>query len=120
MHTVGRDGACAGAAPRADRDALLLGVADEVPDDEVVVYITHAADDTDLVFQSVSIFPGLVGVALPEAVIAELSEIALVGVAFRHREGRQMIFVKGKFQIAPIGNFRGIFKGLVKPWEQFL
>ena len=120
VHTVGRDGACAGAAPRANGNPLLLGVADEVPDDEVVVYITHAADDTDLVFQSVSIFLGFVWVTLPEAVITKLPEVALVGVPFRHRKGGQVIFVKGEFQIAAVGNFRGIFKGFLQSGEQFL
>ena len=119
VHTVGRDGACAGAAPRADGNPLLLGVADKIPDDEVVVYITHAADNADLVFQPVGVFLGLVGIPLPEAVIAKLPEIALVGVPLRHREGGQMVFVEGKFQIAAVGNFPGIFKGLGKSREQF-
>ena len=120
VHTVGRDGAGAGATARADWDSLLLGVADKVPDDEIVVYITHAADDADLVFQSVSIFLGFVGIPLPEPVIAKLPEIALVGIPWRHREGGQVIFVEGKFQIAAVGDFCRVFKGFRESREQFL
>ena len=118
VHTVGRDGARAGTAPRAHRNSLLLGVADKVPDNEIVVYITHAADDADLVFQPVGVFFWFIGIPLPEAVIAKLPEIALVGIPFRHREGGQMVFMKGKFQIAAVCNFYRIFKGLVKSREQ--
>ena len=120
VHTVGRDGARAGTTSGADRNPLLLGVADEVPDDEIIVYITHAADNADLIFQPVNIFLWLSRIPLPEAVIAKLPEVALVGVPFRHREGGQVIFVKGEFQIAPVGNFRGIFKGFLQSGEQFL
>ena len=120
VHTVGRDGTRAGATPRADGNPLLLGVADEVPDNEVVVYITHATDHADLIFQSVSIFLGRIWVALPKTLIAQLPEVALVGIPFRHWECRQVVFVKGKFQITPLGNFRGVFKGLRQAREQFL
>ena len=45
---VGDDGACAGAAPRANRDAVLLRPVDEVPHAEEVARVFGAADDRQL------------------------------------------------------------------------
>ena len=47
-HRVRDDRAGARAAPRADRDAALLGVPDEVPDDEEVAGEVHLRDDVEL------------------------------------------------------------------------
>ena len=118
MHTVGRDGSGTGATAWADRDPLLLGIADKIPDNQVVVDITHGADDADLILQAVFIFLGLPGIPLLKALIAKLPEIALVGIARGHREGRQVVLVEGKFQIAPIGDLHRIFKGLREPRKQ--
>ena len=118
VHTVGRDGAGTGATAWADRDPLLLGIADKIPDNQVVVDITHGADDADLILQAVFIFLGLLGIPLLKALIAKLPEIALVGIARGHREGRQVVLVEGKFQVAPIGDLHRIFKGLREPRKQ--
>ena len=118
MHTVGRDGSGAGAPPRAHRNALLLGIVDKVPYNEIIVYITHPADDGDLIFQSLPVAVRRIHVPLPEAVKAELAEVFLVGEALRHRESGQMIFVEGELQIAPFGNLPRVFKGLAAAGEQ--
>ena len=118
MHAVGHDGCCTRATARTDRDPLFLGIADEIPYDEVVVYITHPADDTDLVFQPLHIAFRRVGVPLPEAVITQLAEVFLIGVALRHRERGQMVLIEHKFQIAHIGNLLGVGESLVAVGEQ--
>ena len=118
VHAVGHDGGRAGATAGAYGDPLLFGIADEVPDDQIVVDIAHAADNADLVFQAVNVLLGRVFVAFLEAVIAQLPEIGFVGIALRYREGRQMVFVEGKFQIAAVGNFYRIFEGFAAVREQ--
>ena len=46
---VGCNAACTGTTARPHRDALALGVVDEVPHDEEVVHIAHVADGVQLV-----------------------------------------------------------------------
>ena len=118
MDAVGDNGARAGAAPRPHGDPRLLGVVDEIPDDQIIVDIAHGADDTDLILHALPVFLGFLGIPFPEAFIAELSEVFLVGIPLRHRIGGQMILVEGKLHIAHIGNFRRIVKGLVAAREQ--
>ena len=118
MHTVGRYGGRTGATARAHRDSLLLGIVNEIPDYEIVVHIAHTADDTDLILQPVKIFLRLVGIPLPEAIHTELAEVFLIGIALRHREGRQVIFMEGKLQIAPLGNFCRVIKSFLTAGKQ--
>ena len=99
---------------------LTLGVVDKVPDDEVVVYITHPTDDADLIFQPLPVCFGRVRIPLGKALRAQLTEIFLVRIPLRHRVRGQMIFVEGKLQIAPLGNADGIFKGFLAAGEQTL
>ena len=37
-------------------DAGFLGIADKIPNDEIVVHIAHLADDANLILQSLGIF----------------------------------------------------------------
>jgi hypothetical protein len=46
------------AAPRPDRDALLLGPLDEVGDDQEVAVVLHALDHLELVVQTLAVGPG--------------------------------------------------------------
>ena len=48
---IGDERACARAAPRPDRDALRLGVFDEVGDDQEVARELHLDDDVELEFE---------------------------------------------------------------------
>ena len=118
MHTVRNNGSRTGASARANRNAGLLGIVDEVPHNQVVVHIPHSADDADFIFQPLLVFLRRVGVTLPEAVVAQLPEIILVGKALRHREGGQVVLVKYEIQVALLRNFYGIVKGLVAPRKQ--
>ena len=49
VHTVRHDGSSAGATTGTYGDAGFLGIANKIPDDEIVVHIAHPADDTDLI-----------------------------------------------------------------------
>ena len=113
VDAVGHNGTGTGTTARAHRDPRLLGVVNEIPDDEVIVHIAHGADDTDLILHPLSVFPGGLGVPLPEALVAEFPEVFFIGVSLRHRKGRKLVFVEGEFHVAHVRNFGRIFKGLV-------
>ena len=118
MHTVGRNGGSAGASARPNGDARCFCIVDKIPHNKVVIYIAHAADNPDFIFQPLLIFLRLIGIALPEAVIAQLSEKFFVGIALRHRISRQMVFMEHKVQVALLGNFHRVVKGFLTAGEQ--
>ena len=53
VHTVCNNGSRAAATTGTNGDAVFLGVADEIPNDQIVVDIAHSANDADLVFKTV-------------------------------------------------------------------
>ena len=118
MHAVGHNGRCAGATARANRNALFLGVADKVPDNQVVVDIPHPADNPDFVFQPIPVLLGRILIAFPEALFAQLPEVLFIGIPLGNRERGQVVFVEGKLQIAALGNFYRIFKSLFAAREK--
>ena len=118
VHTVGNDGSSTGATARTYGNARFLGITDEIPDDEIIIHIPHAANNIDLIFQTVNVCLGRILIALLKALIAELAEVFLVGIALRHRERGQMVLVEYKFQVAHIGNFNRILKSLVAVGEK--
>ena len=118
VDAVGNNGACSGTTARTHGNARLFCIVDKIPDDQVVVYITHRADDADFILHPLPVFLRFLRITLPEALITELAEVFLVGIALRHRVGGQVILMKGKLHIAHIGNFLGIGKGLVAAGEQ--
>ena len=93
LQAVGHDAPRGGASARPYGDAVAPGVIDEIPHDQEVVHIPHAADDAKLVvkplLQGLSRVPGglcPVPVALRKPVAAQLVKIAPGVVAFRHLE----------------------------------
>ena len=118
VHAVGSNGSGTGASAGSNRDALFLGVTDEVPDDQVVIDVTHSGNNANFILQPVQIFFRRVFIPLLESVIADFPEVFLVGVALGHRKRGQMIFVEHEFQIAHIGNLHSILKSLVAVGEQ--
>ena len=118
VHTICHNGSRAGAAPRTHGNAVDLGIVNEVPDDEIVVYITHPTDNADLIFQPLPVCFGRVWIPLCKALGAQLAEIFLVRIPLRHGIGGQMVFVEGKVQIAPLGNADGVLKGFLAAGEQ--
>ena len=118
VQTIRSYGGRAGATAGSHRDPLLLCVANEIPDNQIVVYIPHAGDDINLIFQSVTIALGRVRVTLMKTVDAELPKIFLVGISLRNRERGQMVLMEGKFQITPLGDFPRIGKGFFTAREK--
>ena len=88
VHTIGHNRSRTGATAGTHRNSGFLGIADKVPDNEIVVHIAHTADDADLIFKSLHIAFRCLRITLPEAVHTELAEIFFIGIAFRHRERR--------------------------------
>ena len=118
MHTIGNDGSRTRASAGANRNSGFFGIADKIPDDEIVIHISHPTDDTDLIFQPFLILRRCIRITFPEAIRAELAEICFVGIALRHRKSGQMVFIKYKFQITPLGNPAGVFKGFIHAGEK--
>ena len=118
-HAVSREAARAAAAAGAHGDALLFCVVDEVEDDEVIVGVAHAADDADLVFQTLAHLVGhAVAVAAHEALAAELFEIDLVVHAVRRFEIRQLGDAELKVKVAHLGDLDGVLAGVRRDGEQ--
>ena len=118
VHAIGRDGAGTGAAPRPDRDALLLCPADEIRHNEIIVDIAHLLHDGHLVFQPLTVARRGTRVALTEALIAHAAEIRQRIAPVRRREGGQMIVVEFKFDLAAVGNALCVFQRLRQGGEE--
>ena len=118
MQTVAHHAARRAAAPGADGDAVSLGVADEVRDDEKVVHKAHAVDHIQFVFQlPVDLRP--VGEALGKALLAELLQILpAVRLACGELEARQLIVAEFKAKVAQLRDFRGVVRGLRQLGEE--
>ena len=120
-HTVSRNAACAGAAARAHRDALTLGVVDVVPHDEVVVCVAHLFDHADLVAQTV--FVGLRyirPIAAFQTLPAELFKKRLIIHTVRRFVIWNFSVSKIKIKVTLFGNFGGIFAGFRHHGEQII
>ena len=120
-HTVSRNAACAGAAARAHRDALTLGVVDVVPHDEVVVRVAHLFDHADLVAQTV--FVGLRyirPIAAFQTLPAELFKKRLIIHPVRCFIIGDLGVPEIKIKAAPLRNFGRIFAGFRYHGEQII
>jgi hypothetical protein len=62
---VGGDAAGARAAPRANRDAVLLGPVDEIPDDQEIIGVAGLLDDGELVIHPLAELRGESRVLIP-------------------------------------------------------
>ena len=96
----------AAAAPRPDHDALTLGIADKIPDDQEVIDIPHRRDDVQLIIQPLPRLVGLlcVGIALAQALMRQAGEHRQRGFALRHGIMRQTRHAELEFHIAAVGN----------------
>ena len=118
VHTVGGNGACAGASAGSHGDALILGPADEVRHNQEVLHIAHLFNHADLIVQTLPIFGGRVRIALGKALLAELMKVAQAVRTVRRFKGGQMVVPEFKLHIAALGNAEGIFKGIVELGKQ--
>ncbi len=88
---VGDDRAGAAAAPGADADAVFLGIADEIPDDQKVIDIAHRADHIKFVVKARARVLAIRAVALQKALAAKLFEVLRrVRLVLWQREFRQV------------------------------
>ena len=104
LERVGDERAGGRAAARADRDAVLLGEVDEVPDDQEVVGEAHLLDRLQLVLEPLLELGGQLVVALLQAFFAELDEIVERVAALRHVELRQQDPVELDLDVAALGD----------------
>ena len=126
---VRHQGTCAGAAARPHGHAVVPGPADEVRHDEEVTGETHAGDHAELQLQARAVlllarFP--LGAGLGERLLQAQCESALRlrfqealdCVAFRHREGRQVVLAQLQVEVAALGDLDGVLQGFRQVREQ--
>ena len=111
-HTVGCQTARAGTAPRSYRDATVLGIIDEIENDEVVVGIPHLGDNTDLVIQTVPQFLGdTAGIPALQPIPTKFFKVCLVFHAVRCLEIGQLGLSIMEVKAALFRNAVGVFAG---------
>ena len=103
---VGHGAPGGGPTARADADAGVPGVLDQVPHDQEVRREAHVADDLELVGQALD---GLVGQVLAPALAGALEGQVLqvggvVGEALGQREVRQQRLAELDLELAPLGD----------------
>ena len=101
-----------GRAPPLAANAPLAGKADDIPDDEKIAGQPHPLDDGQFV---VHLRPGLAcdrAEPAGQSLLAQMAQVALRSVTFRHGEGRQALRGKIEAGIAPLGNAEGIAQRL--------
>ena len=104
MQAVGHHAPRGAAAPGAHGNAVALGVVDKILDDEKIVHKAHCLDDAQLILQLL-VHLGILGKALPEALLAELPEIGVaVCLPLGELEAGQMIVAKLKIVGAALGD----------------
>ena len=110
---VGHHGPGPGAAARAHRDAVFLGIADEVGHNEEVVHKPHLADDPHLHPQPVLQLLPAVRITQGKALPAQLFKI---GIPVRLPPGQlelgQVVGAEVEVHIAQLHNLPGIVDGL--------
>ena len=113
VQAVGHYAPCSGATPGSHGDAAALGIADEVGDNEEIVYKPHLADHIHLIAELLQIFRRLLRVAALEAVQAEPFKIGVpVGISLRQLEFRQVVRSELELHITEIRHPLGILNGL--------
>ncbi len=118
VQAVADDAARGAAAPGSDGDALSLGIADEVRDDQKIIHKAHPADHGQLIVELlVHLRP--VGETLGEAPLAELLQIGkavrLPGGEF---EARQVVVAEFEVVAALVRDGGSHVGGLGMAWEQ--
>jgi hypothetical protein len=110
---VGDDRARGGAAARADGDAVVLGVLDEVPDDQEVGVEAHLGDHAELELEALDrLGRRRVAVAAAQAVTGEAVQHLARLLAIGGREPRQQELAEFELQLAALGNLEGGRDGL--------
>ena len=118
MQAVGHHAARGAAAPGAYGDAVSLGVADKVGDDEKIVHIAHLLDHVQLVLQLLMDL-GPAGKALGKALFTELLQIGkAVRLPRRQLEAGQVVVAEFEIVIAALRNGHRVVRRLLKLREE--
>ncbi len=92
-------------AAGAHGDAVVLGELHVVPDDEEVGVETHLADDAELEVEALAhLIAGLDAVAAHDALLAELAQVAALGLALGHRIRGQLVLAEVELDVAAFGD----------------
>ncbi len=91
-------------------DALLLGIAAEIPHDQEIGIETHFMDDAELVVQALaqSTVLGPAAVAGPQPLLTQLTQIAFGGVPIWDVKVRQAVTLKIQIHVAALGDPEGV------------
>ena len=109
-HRIGDQAARRRAAPWADRNAVLLGVIDEIGDHQKVAGKLHVDDDAEFIIQALSIGLAYFWIGDPfepllQPLMCQLNQIVVEADLLGRREVGKMIFAELDFDIAAVGNF---------------
>ncbi len=114
---IGHQGVGSRASPLA-ADALLAGKADNVPNHEKIAGQAHSFDDAQFM---VHLCPGLARnrrEPAGQSLLAQMAQVTLCSVPFRHGEGRQALRGQVGAGIAPLGDAEGIAQRLGEPIKE--
>ncbi len=104
---VGDDRAGRRATARADRDAVVLGPVDEVPDDQEVGVEAHLVDDAELHLHALDGLDGRrVAVAAAQAGLDQAAQVLLLGQAVRAVEARDQLAAERDLDVAALGDLQ--------------
>ncbi len=114
---VGADGARARASAGADGNALAARKAYEVPHNEKIIDIPHAADHRKFVFQPFLDLALQRAIAFDGALYAQPAQVLIVRFAARHGEIRQVVVTELKFDVAAPGDLSRAGDGVLQLGE---
>ena len=118
VETVGDHAAGGAAAAGTDGDAVALGIADEVRDNEKIIHKPHLLDDAELIIQ-LGVDFRTVGIADGKAALTELAQVGgAVGLALRQAETGQVVVAEFEIVMAAVGDEVCIVRGLGKTREK--
>ena len=113
-NTVGSDAACAGASSRSNRYAVAFGVVDKVPDNQVIIDISHLFDDRQLILQTLPILLRRIRSIVPfKAFPAPFAEERHIFLSVWHLKARKDVVSKGKLHLTAAGNGDGVVQRLL-------
>ncbi len=115
FQAVAHDASRRRAAARPHGDAVFLGVADEVGDDEEVVHKPHLADDPHLVAQPLPVLrQHLLVPPLQPRLTDVLKVVPAVGIPLRQLELRQVVLAELKVHLAHLRDLCRVLQRLGK------
>jgi hypothetical protein len=103
LQAVGHEAAGRAAAPRPDRDAVLLGEANEVPDDQEVGVEAHVVDDPELHLHALDRLGGRwIAVAAAQPLLHQLTQVRPFVLGVGALEARDQVLAELDLDIAAL------------------